>query len=70
MAFQLKRALVTVSCHEDLTSSDLVGRFLLEGSSTPLLEMREDRIHLFAVQTQVGHADALVLGEERQTDRQ
>src|SRR3954467_5820929 len=34
MAFQLKRALVTVSCHEDLTSSDLVGRFLLEGSST------------------------------------
>lgn len=34
MAFRLKRALVTVSCHEDLTSSDLVGRFLLEGSST------------------------------------
>ena len=34
MAFTLKRALVTVSCHEDLTSSDLVGRFLLEGSST------------------------------------
>jgi nitric oxide reductase NorQ protein len=34
MAYELKRALVTVSCHEDLTSSDLVGRFLLEGSST------------------------------------
>lgn len=34
MAFQLKRPLVTVSCHEDLTSSDLVGRFLLEGSDT------------------------------------
>jgi len=34
MAFVLKRPLVTVSCHEDLTSSDLVGRFLLEGSST------------------------------------
>ncbi len=34
MAYALKRALVTVSCHEDLTSSDLVGRFLLEGSST------------------------------------
>ena len=34
MAFTLKRPLVTVSCHEDLTSSDLVGRFLLEGSST------------------------------------
>jgi len=34
MAHRLKRALVTVSCHEDLTSSDLVGRFLLEGSET------------------------------------
>ena len=34
MAFQLARPLVTVSCHEDLTSSDLVGRFLLEGSET------------------------------------
>jgi len=34
MAFHLKRPLVTVSCHEDLTSSDLVGRFLLEGSET------------------------------------
>src|SRR3989338_8797262 len=34
MAFQLKPPLVTVSCHEDLTSSDLVGRFLLEGAET------------------------------------
>jgi nitric oxide reductase NorQ protein len=34
MAFQLNRPLVTVSCHEDLTSSDLVGRFLLEGAET------------------------------------
>jgi nitric oxide reductase NorQ protein len=34
MAFELKRPLVTVSCHEDLTSSDLVGRFLLEGADT------------------------------------
>ena len=34
MAFQTRRPLVTVSCHEDLTSSDLVGRFLLEGSDT------------------------------------
>lgn len=34
MAYQLRRPLVTVSCHEDLTSSDLVGRFLLEGAST------------------------------------
>ena len=34
MAFALNRPLVTVSCHEDLTSSDLVGRFLLEGAQT------------------------------------
>ncbi|MBI2509576.1 MAG: AAA family ATPase, partial [Betaproteobacteria bacterium] len=34
MAFQLKRPLVTVSCHEDLTSSDLVGRCRLEGAET------------------------------------
>ena len=26
--------LVTVACHEDLTASDLVGRYLLEGDST------------------------------------
>ncbi len=34
MAWRLQRPLVTVSCHEDLTSSDLVGRFLLEGDQT------------------------------------
>src|ERR1700693_167811 len=34
MAHQLKVPLITVSCHEDLTSSDLVGRFLLKGNET------------------------------------
>lgn len=34
MAWRLGRPLVTVSCHEDMTASDLVGRFLLEGDST------------------------------------
>ncbi|HUW97338.1 MAG TPA: CbbQ/NirQ/NorQ/GpvN family protein [Acidiferrobacter sp.] len=34
MAHRLHRPLVSVSCHEDLTSADLVGRFLLEGEST------------------------------------
>ncbi len=28
------RPLVTVACHEDLTASDLVGRYLLEGETT------------------------------------
>lgn len=34
MAWKLKQPLITVSCHEDMTASDLVGRFLLEGSET------------------------------------
>ncbi len=34
MAYQLKRPLITVPCHEDLTASDLVGRFLLKGDET------------------------------------
>lgn len=34
MAWKLKRPLVTVACHEDLTAADLVGRFLLKGSET------------------------------------
>ena len=34
MAHRLGRPLVTVACHEDLTASDLVGRFVLEGDET------------------------------------
>ena len=34
MAFRLSRPLVTVSCHDDLTASDLVGRFLIVGGET------------------------------------
>ena len=34
MAFRLDKPLVTVACHEDMTASDLVGRFLLDGSGT------------------------------------
>jgi nitric oxide reductase NorQ protein len=34
MAYQLGRPLVTVACHEDLSATDLVGRFLLEGDET------------------------------------
>lgn len=34
MAHDLKRPLITVSCHDDLTAADLVGRFLLEGGET------------------------------------
>jgi nitric oxide reductase NorQ protein len=34
MAWKLQRPLITVACHEDLSSTDLVGRFLLEGEET------------------------------------
>jgi nitric oxide reductase NorQ protein len=34
MAYDLDRPLVTVACHDDLTTADLVGRFLLRGGET------------------------------------
>src|SRR5512143_1985795 len=34
MAWDLDRPLVTVACHDDLTTADLVGRFLLRGGDT------------------------------------
>lgn len=34
MAWRLQRPLITVSCHDDLTASDLVGRFLVSGGET------------------------------------
>lgn len=34
MAYRLGRPLITIACHEDLTASDLVGRYLLKGEET------------------------------------
>jgi nitric oxide reductase NorQ protein len=34
MAWRLKRPLITVSCHDDLTASDLVGRYLITNKET------------------------------------
>ena len=34
MAWRLKRPLVTVSCHDDLTAADLVGRYLITNNET------------------------------------
>lgn len=34
MAFDLDRPLITVACHDDLTTADLVGRYLLHGGET------------------------------------
>ena len=34
MSWKLNRPLVTIACHEDLTASDLVGRYLLKNQET------------------------------------
>jgi nitric oxide reductase NorQ protein len=34
MAHDLRRPLITVACHDDLSTADLVGRYLLRGSET------------------------------------
>lgn len=34
MAWRLGRPLITVACHDDLTASDLVGRYLIKGGET------------------------------------
>ena len=34
MAWRLRRPLITISCHDDLTASDLVGRFLIRNDGT------------------------------------
>ena len=44
MAWRLQRPLVTVACHDDLTTADLVGRYLIIGDETvwmdgPLADM-------------------------------
>ncbi len=66
MAWRLKRPLITVSCHDDLTASDLVGRFLItsgldEGASTRLLVhaaklMHNDINPVIACQTAIAQA--------------
>lgn len=34
MAWRLQRPLITISCHDDLTASDLIGRFLIRHDGT------------------------------------
>ena len=38
MSWKLGRNLTTVACHEDLTSTDLVGRYLLSGAETTWMD--------------------------------
>lgn len=38
MSWRLKRPMITVSCHDDLSAADLVGRYLIKGSETVWLD--------------------------------
>lgn len=38
MAWRMRRDLTTVACHEDLTATDLVGRYLLSGDGTEWMD--------------------------------
>ncbi|MGH8598299.1 MAG: CbbQ/NirQ/NorQ/GpvN family protein [Gammaproteobacteria bacterium] len=38
MSWYLKRPLVTVACHDDLTAADLIGRYLVRGGETHWLD--------------------------------
>ena len=38
MAWRLKRPLITVSCHDDLTAADLVGRYLITNNETAWID--------------------------------
>ncbi|WP_188050214.1 CbbQ/NirQ/NorQ/GpvN family protein [Flavobacterium sp. GP15] len=34
MAYQLKKKIITISCHEETSSTDLIGRFIIKGAET------------------------------------
>lgn len=34
MSFQLEKKLITISCHEETSSTDLIGRFIIKGAET------------------------------------
>jgi nitric oxide reductase NorQ protein len=38
MAFQLEKKLITISCHEETSSTDLIGRFIIKGAETIWLD--------------------------------
>jgi nitric oxide reductase NorQ protein len=38
MAHQLERNLITISCHEETSSTDLIGRFIIKGAETVWLD--------------------------------
>ena len=48
MAWKLKRPLISVACHDDLTASDLVGRFLISEGETRWIKEAADYLkHMY-----------------------
>ncbi len=48
MAWRLQRPLITVSCHDDLTAADLVGRYLITNNEITIdRETRDYLPHLY-----------------------
>ncbi len=74
MAWKLKRPLITVSCHDDLTASDLIGRYLIKDGETswidgPLTQAVKSGAICYLVEVVEARKDALVvihpLGDDR-----
>ncbi|MFZ1585510.1 MAG: AAA family ATPase, partial [Saprospiraceae bacterium] len=38
IAYHLKKDLITISCHEETSSTDLIGRFIIKGAETIWLD--------------------------------
>lgn len=38
MAYQLNKSLITISCHEETSSTDLIGRYIIKGAETVWLD--------------------------------
>ena len=74
MAWRLKRPLITVSCHDDLTSSDLVGRYLIKGGETswidgPLTQAVRDGAICYLDEIVEARKDTMVVIHPRADDR-
>nr|WP_295301659.1 CbbQ/NirQ/NorQ/GpvN family protein [Accumulibacter sp.] len=64
MAFRLGRPLITVACNEDMTASDLVGRFLLSASGT---EWHDGPLAIAARHGAICYLDEIVEGRQDTT---
>lgn len=66
MAWRLGQPLVTVSCHEDMTAADLVGRFLLDADGT---KWHDGPLTMAARLGAICYLDEIVEARQDTTDR-